>query len=194
MRPNRVTLEAAAATLGVANLEYPAARQITERYRLAAEDLLDQVIDGESPNGGTVERRQLCSVAARIGGKNRFFLGDELDALSELSGVGPALVELCGPSPERVQTLPGMQLVLSGNGRRTAKVLCQDLSYSDALGGPVSVNELWREITIEVAHDDWRKAASRRLLQVVVKSAELFPDPTLWRAEIDAQLAQAAVA
>ena len=106
-------------------------------------------------------------------------LGDELDALAALRGVGDLVAEVTSAAPKvavckALATTQGGRFSLGESASTCEFSVTGTLLFPEALGGPVLAGEVRRHFVLEARHAAWRDRPARRLSSVAVSTECVF--------------------
>jgi hypothetical protein len=109
-------------------------------------------------------------------------LDDEYDALGTIGAVAGIRDRLLGRQPEPGTVLALVSVVggaarFDGTSAVVAVPVSGDAGWDARLGGPPSLSELGRWVTLEARWAPWRDRARRRLARVTVHADEAWPVP-----------------
>jgi hypothetical protein len=167
-------LSMAAATIGA-----DFADRLAEWHN-ACTKLARDVAAGTAAGEYAVTVRSLVAARQTDGKQGRSDLGDELDALDSIAGIGPLVADALSADPDwEAVVAQGAPYEVSverdGNDTTVRFVVDADIVWPDALGGIGAPNELARHVTVRLNHARWRDRRVRRLVAVDVTAEELWP-------------------
>lgn len=130
--------------------------------------------------------RTLVAARQQDGRGGKRDLHDELEALTQLGGVGPYIHELTARTldEDRLARLgaPLSAVAVESGSQREVTLHAPSVGmWPTILGGAPSPGEVSRKVRVRVSHANWRDRRVRRLMSVEVLAVELWPDPAAGR-------------